>query len=161
LLHDRLVQIFCGLRSPLFDAGRAGIGTGRNSGFDAGRAGIGTGRNSGRLLVLPSRVTVSSAPPFHEFDSFRKNDDPHFLAVSPPTTDFALSALKNSFSMSSLSQQRYHQLSIGGSPNNNNIIASGSNGAWNGALTPPYLQTPDAASRVKWERPFNSLTRLK
>jgi hypothetical protein len=63
--------------------------------------------------------------------------------------------------MSSLSQQRYHhQLSIGGSPNNNNNV-SGSNGAWNGALTPPYLQTPDAASRVKWERPFNSLTRLK
>jgi hypothetical protein len=48
-LHDRFVQIVCGLRSALFDAGRAGFGT---------------GRNSGRLLVLPSRVTVFSPPSF-------------------------------------------------------------------------------------------------
>ena len=60
--------------------------------------------------------------------------------------DFALSALKNSFSMSSLSQ-------------------TGSNPEGAGTLTdlqPLAAQrTPDVNARLKWERPFNSLTRLK
>lgn len=60
--------------------------------------------------------------------------------------DFALSALKNSFSMSSLS----HTCHPGGAGTPSTD-------------TPPsaVLQTPDVTARLKWERPFNSLTRLK
>lgn len=60
--------------------------------------------------------------------------------------DFALSALKNSFSMSSLSQTCHP--GGAGTPSSD---------------TPPSAvpQTPDVTARLKWERPFNSLTRLK
>ena len=70
--------------------------------------------------------------------------------------DFALSALKNSFSMSSLSQ---HCQSSGGG-----VVGTGAGTGGAQVEMPSFTfaqQTPDANARLRWERPFNSLTRLK
>ncbi|XP_046638944.1 uncharacterized protein LOC124320227 isoform X2 [Daphnia pulicaria] len=99
--------------------------------------------------VALSPANLSAATTRMSLDLFHKNAFKYQMEQpSRPslTTDFALSALKNSFSMSSLSHP-CHQGGAG-TPSSD---------------TPPSAvpQTPDVTARLKWERPFNSLTRIK
>lgn len=99
------------------------------------------------VALSPGNMSASTTR--MSLDLFHKNAFRyHMEQPSRPslTTDFALSALKNSFSMSSLSQTCHP--GGAGTPSSD---------------TPPSAvpQTPDVTARLKWERPFNSLTRLK